>query len=325
MGNLYHANAKTTACIRAEIQNSKETITQLAKRLSLNPKTVLYWKHAGRVTDKKSGPTNPRSKVLTPEEEQAICEFRRLTKFSLDDVYISLKPQIPALSRSNLYRCLKRHGLNRLPLESESTTKHKKKKFKEYDIGYCHIDITEIRLDKQKHYLFVGIDRVCKYAYVELHTSMTQKIAKDFLENFIKDCPFKIHTILTDNGAQFTYALLAKHLQPKNKVHMFDETCAKNGIEHRLTKFRHPWTNGQVEIMNKKIKAHTTKKYHYDTPESLKKHLMAYMLAYNFQRPLKALKFKTPYDKIIEIYEQKAELFNLNPLQKIVGLNNYTY
>jgi len=73
--------------------------------------------------------------------------------------------------------------------------------------------------------------------------------------------------------------------------------------------------------VNKKIKAHTTKKYHYDTPESLKKHLMAYMLAYNFQRPLKALKFKTPYDKIIEIYEQKAELFNLNPLHKIVGLN----
>jgi len=33
------------------------------------------------------------------------------------------------------------------------------------------------------------------------------------------------------------------------------------------------------------------------------------------------LKFKTPYDKIIEIYEQKAELFNLNPLHKIVGLN----
>ena len=52
MGNIYHAKAKTTIRIRKEIQASKETITQLAKRLSLNPKTVLYWKHAGRVTDK---------------------------------------------------------------------------------------------------------------------------------------------------------------------------------------------------------------------------------------------------------------------------------
>jgi len=99
MGSIHHANAKTTARIRKEIQDSDETIAALAQRLSLNPKTVSYWRHAGRVTDKKSGPTNPRSKVLTPSEEEAICEFRRLTKFSLDDVYISLKPQIPALYR----------------------------------------------------------------------------------------------------------------------------------------------------------------------------------------------------------------------------------
>ena len=68
----------------------------------------------------------------------------------------------------------------------------------------------------------------------------------------------------------------------------FDEACAKHGIKHKLTQFRHPWTNGQVEVMNKKIKAHTTKLYHYETADSLRKHLMAFMLAYNFQRPLKA-------------------------------------
>ena len=45
----------------------------------------------GRITNKKTGPKNPRSTVLTTSEEQVICEFRRLTKFSLDDVFISLK------------------------------------------------------------------------------------------------------------------------------------------------------------------------------------------------------------------------------------------
>jgi len=240
---------------------------------------------------------------------------------SLDDVFISLKAQIPALTRSNLHRCLKRHGLNRLPVEEAGTGKKAIKKFREYEIGYVHMDITEIRINKEKLYLFVGIDRVCKYVYVELHQRMTQEVARDFLEHFITDCPFKIHTILTDNGAQFTYALLAEHLRPKDKTHMFDQTCARHGIKHSLTKFRHPWTNGQVEIMNKKIKAHTTKKYHYESVESLKKHLMAYLLAYNFQRPLKGLKYMSPYDKMIEIYEDKAELFRFDPTQKIVGLN----
>ena len=321
MGSIQHANAKTTPRIRKEIQDSKETITQLAERLSLNHKTVLYWKHAGRVTDKKSGPKNPRSTSLTPSEEQVIVEFRRLTLFSLDDVFVSLKEQIPALTRSNLHRCLKRHGISRLPEPDENGKKPARKKFKDYDIGYVHIDITEIRLNKRKLYLFVGIDHVCKCAYVELHERMTQETARDFLGNLIADFPFKIHRVLTDNGAQFTYVLSAEHLRPKNKVHMFDLMCGKYVIKHKLTKFRHPWTNGQVEIMNKKIKAYTTKKYHYETSESLKKHLMTYLLAYNFQRPLKVLKYKSPYDKIIEIYEQKPELFHFNPTQKITGLN----
>jgi len=92
---------------------------------------------------------------------------------------------------------------------------------------------------------------------------MTKDNACLFLTNLIAHCPFKIHTILTDNGAQFTYKLLAKHLCPKGKKHSFDVICDDNNIEHRLTKFRHPWTNGQVEIMNKIIKGYTVKRYHY--------------------------------------------------------------
>jgi len=68
--------------------------------------------------------------VLAPEEEHVIGEFRRLTRFALDDVYISLKPHIPALTRSNLHRCLVRHGLNRrVPEENTRPGGSKKKKF----------------------------------------------------------------------------------------------------------------------------------------------------------------------------------------------------
>ncbi len=95
MGNIQHANAKTTPRIRKEIQESEESISELATRLSLNPKTVTKWKNAGRTTDKKSGPTHPKSTVLTEQEEQIICEFRRVTKFSLDDVFIALMDEIP--------------------------------------------------------------------------------------------------------------------------------------------------------------------------------------------------------------------------------------
>ncbi len=74
-----------------------------------------------------------------------------------------------------------------------------------------------------------------------------------------------------------------------------------------------------MSTSHRKIKDHTTKRYYYDTIESLKKYLMAFLLAYNFQRPLKALKFKSPYD-ILEKYKQKPKLFHFNPSQKTVGL-----
>ena len=319
MGDIQHANAKTTPRIRKEIEESKETITELAARLLLNPKTIMKWKNARRITDKKSGPRVPRSTVLTKQEEEIICEFRRVTKFSLDDVFIALKDEIPKMTRSNLHRCLQRHGLSRLP--KEDVVKNEKKSFKEYHIGYVHIDISEVHSQKGKAYMFVAIDRATKYTYVAIHEKMTQAISCEFLQNLINDVPFKIHTILTDNGAQFTYKLLAEHLRPKTKIHPFDLVCEEHSIEHRLTKFRHPWTNGQVEVMNKVLKSHTIKLYHYETLEALKQHVMSFLLLYNYQKKLKALKFQTPYDTIIQIYQANPEYFKLNPENKTVGLN----
>lgn len=78
------------------------------------------------------------------------------------------------------------------------------KKFKQYPIGYFHIDIAEFRTEEGKLYLFVAIDRTSKFTYVELHKSATKPIAAEFLRNLIKILPYKIHTILTDNSVQFT-------------------------------------------------------------------------------------------------------------------------
>ena len=144
-----------------------------------------------------------------------------------------------------------------------------------------------------------------------------------FLENLIKDCPYKLNKILTDNKAQFTHALLAEQLRPKKKpVHDFDEICQKHNIDHRLTKFRHPWTNGQVEVFNRVIKQHTTKLYHYNDEDQLRKHLNAFLLVYNYQRTLQALKFKTPYEKVMEEYKIDPTIFWIDPSQKKLEVNN---
>jgi Integrase core domain len=101
----------------------------------------------------------------------------------------------------------------------------------------------------------------------------------------------------------------------------FDRTCHVHGIEHRLTKPNHPWTNGQVERMNRTIKEATVKRFFYDTHEQLKAHLSDFIAAYNFARRLKTLRGLTPYEAICKLWTQEPDRFTLDPIHQMPGLN----
>ena len=158
--------------------------------------------------------------------------------------------------------------------------KPKRQKLKRYPIGYFHTDIAEFRTNEGKLYLLVAIDRTSKFAFAQLVDKANRKTACEFLETVLEAVPYKVHTILTDNGIQVCE-------QPRNRntaysrPMRFDIICAANGIEHRLTKPNHPWTNGQVERMNRTIKDATVKRYHYDSHDHLRTHLSDFLDAYN--------------------------------------------
>jgi transposase InsO family protein len=120
----------------------------------------------------------------------------------VNDCLDALQATIPRLTRPSLHRCLQRHGISRLPsIEGDAPVRAK---FKSYPIGYFHIDITEVRTEQGKLYLFVAIDRTSKFAFVELHEKATRRVAGDFLRALAAAVPYKVHTVLTDNGTHFT-------------------------------------------------------------------------------------------------------------------------
>ena len=204
------------------------------------------------------GPKVIRSRSLSQVEEVVIVTFRVFTQLPLDDCLYSLQDSIPHLTRSPLHRCLQRHGLSRLPKEERQ---NEKKKFKTCPI----LDITAVRTEEGR-LLFTAIDRTSKFAYAELHDEATRATGKSFLEHLIVALPYTIHTILTDNGIQFTTRKrdIVAFMTP------FARVCHRHGIEHRLTKVKHPWTNGQVERMNRTIKEATVGRYHYGTTKNWK-------------------------------------------------------
>jgi transposase InsO family protein len=320
LGQVLHGSATTTKAIRRAIQRSQESLRSLAKRHGINPKTVAKWRKRSSIADLPTGPKQPSSTVLSLEEEAIVIACRRHTLLPLDDCLYALQPTIPHLTRSSLHRCLKRHGISRLPqVEDESSAK---RKFKAYPIGYFHIDIAELRTAEGKLYLFVAIDRTSKFAFVALHEKADRPTAVRFLEALIAAVPYRLHTVLTDNGIQF--ADLPKNRDgwtARYRVHRFDQICRAKGIEHRLTKPNHPWTNGQVERMNRTVKEATVNRYHYDSHEQLRAHLADFVTAYNFARRLKFLKGLSPYEYICNAWTKEPGRFILNPIHQMPGLN----
>jgi Integrase core domain. len=291
----------------------------LAVRYGVNPKTVSKWKGRKSVCDAKMGPKNPASTVLSADEEAMIVAFRKHTLLPLDDCLYALQESIPHLTRSSLHRCLQRHGISRLPnMDGE---KAPKKKFKSYPIGFFHIDIAQVRTEEGKLHLFVAIDRTSKFVFAKLYKRATMLNAKQFLEALLEIVPYRIHTVLTDNGIQFANL-------PKNRTgvsamfrgHPFDRVCLVHEIEHRLTKPNHPWTNGQVERMNRTLKDATVNRYYYETHKQLQKHLDTFVAAYNFAKRLKTLKGLTPYQFIVKCWADSPDLFYNDPSHLNLGL-----
>jgi hypothetical protein len=94
MGQVRHGSATTTHAVRAAIQRSQASLAQLSQELGINPKTMAKWRKRATVEDRKTGPTEPRSTVLSAAEEAAIVAFRRHTLLPLDDCLYALQPSI---------------------------------------------------------------------------------------------------------------------------------------------------------------------------------------------------------------------------------------
>ena len=94
-------------------------------------------------------------------------------------------------------------------------------------------------------------------------------------------------------------------------MHISGRVCNENGIVYKLTKPYHPWTNGQAERMNRTIKEATVKAFHYPDLESLRAHVLAFVCAFNFAMRLKSLRWKTPYQTIVDAWQKTPSILRL--------------
>jgi transposase InsO family protein len=315
MGQLLHGSARMTAAVRRAIHHRHESLAKLAKRYALTPKTVAQWKNRSHVDDAPMGPKPCHSTGLPLAQEALIVALRRHTLLPLDACLSALPATLPHLTRAALHRGLQRHGSSRLPEMAHE--KPGKKKFTASPIGSFHVDIAEGRTEEGKLALLVAIDRACKFASAELHADATNLVAAEVLRNLRAAIPYKIHTVLTDNSIQFT-----NRNRDSSALHqIFDRVGQEYGIDPRLTTTNHPWTNGQVERMNRTLKEATVTKYDSETHDHLTAPLQTFLMADHVAKRLKTLKGLTPYEHICKCWQEAPERLAINPYHHTLGLN----
>src|SRR5215203_5531731 len=241
-----HPNARTTPAVRAEIARSGEATGVLARRFGVSTETVRKWRKRGPgdCLDHSARPHRLPWKA-TEEERAVVCALRRATGFALDDLTFVVAHFLPHLNRGSVWRILRAEGLSRGPPPSSDKPGRGQGTFKDYDLGFVHIDIKHLPKlqtadgERRKRYLYVAIDRRSRSVHLAVKDDETEKSAVAFLREAAAAFPFRLTHVLTDNGSCFTPA--------------FARVCHELGAEYRHTKPYSPHTNGMVERFNGRI------------------------------------------------------------------------
>ena len=98
--------------------------------------------------------------------------------------------------------------------------------------------------DGQKYYQFTAKDECSRWTYREMYDEHSTYSAKDFLEKLVCAAPFPIRMIQTDNGSEFTNALLVTKATHKT---LFEDALLEMGILYHRIRIATPRHNGKVE------------------------------------------------------------------------------
>jgi transposase len=179
-----HPNARTTPAVRAEIARSGEATGVLARRFGVSTETVRKWRKRGPedCLDHSARPHRLPWKA-TEEERAVVCALRRATNFALDGLTFVVAHFLPHLNRDSVWRILRAEGLNRRPPSSSDRPKRGQGTFRDYDLGFVHIDIKHLPKpqtadgERRKRYLFVAIDRRSRSVHLAVKDDETERSA----------------------------------------------------------------------------------------------------------------------------------------------------
>lgn len=167
------------------------------------------------------------------------------------------------------------------------------------DVKYVPLECIGFESDVDRYYQITAIDVFTRKRYIKLvKEHSTYETAKFALE-LEKKLGFKIKTIQTDNGKEFTNNAI-----DTPKTSLFQKVLKKLGIKHITTRPYSPWQNGHVERSHRTDNELFYDKKRFKSEEEMYKAHKRYNTRTN-NIAKQVLGFKTP-NEILEEFKNAA-------------------
>lgn len=250
--------------------------------------------------------SHPRQHTETEEMILSKAYWKKYARYGWDGVYAEARANGYTRSLSGMIHAAKRlelveKGKSRVPDRHhrrypELTEPGEKVQIDVKEVPYACLRGHMLR-DGKHMYQWTAIDECTRMRFVFGFEEHTPENSVKFLRMLVKVFPFKIQTIQTDNGTEFTYKYISE-----TEECPFDRELKRYGIAHRLIPPRTPWHNGKVERSHR-----NDQRYFYDWEtfrdvEELNRKLAKH-LNWSNNKPMRTLGNKSP----IELLREKTE------------------
>lgn len=157
----------------------------------------------------------------------------------------------------------------------------------------------------QKFYQYTAIDEYSRFRYVEAFEEHSSYSSAIFLEHMIKNFPFKVECVQTDNGMEFTKRL-TNSKNPTDTI--FESRLKELGIQYKTIRPYTPRHNGKVERSHRKDNEYLYATHKFYSFDDFTKQLKVHNYKYN-KFPMRPLHWKAPID-YVKAYIEHGEVFN---------------
>lgn len=227
------------------------SVTETALRFKTSRKTVTKWRNRWDGTihslEDRSRRPHHSPRKHTPEEISQIR--KRLKKHRWSDLLLAYQEMLErGYTRS--YGGFKRIASQLKAGKPKRRGKRKAKPYQraEYPGQKIQMDVKYVPsycvAGGGKYYQFTAKDECSRWTYREMYEEHSTFSARDFLLRLIKHASFPIRMVQTDNGTEFTNALLT--VKSKHKT-LFEEALEEMGVEYKRIRIATPRHNGKVE------------------------------------------------------------------------------